>query len=56
MAGDEPKQVYLKHVIPVYVLYATAIARQDGRTFFFDDLYGHDATLDDLLRRGYPYP
>jgi murein L,D-transpeptidase YcbB/YkuD len=56
MAGDEPKQVYLKHVIPVYVLYATAIARQDGRTFFYDDLYGHDATLDDLLRRGYPYP
>ena len=56
MAGEAPKQVYLKHAIPVFVLYATAIASQDGRTFFYEDLYGHDATLDALLRRGYPYP
>ena len=56
MAADEPKQVYLKRPVPVYILYATAIARQDGRTYFYADLYGHDATLDALLRRGYPYP
>ncbi|MEP7028447.1 MAG: L,D-transpeptidase family protein [Candidatus Eisenbacteria bacterium] len=55
-AGAEPKQVYLKRPIPTYLIYATAVARQDGRTYFYDDLYGHDATLDGLLQRGYPYP
>jgi murein L,D-transpeptidase YcbB/YkuD len=56
MAADKPKQVYLEHAVPVYILYATAVARQDGRTFFYEDLYGHDATLGALLARGFPYP
>jgi murein L,D-transpeptidase YcbB/YkuD len=56
MAAESPTQVNLVKPVPVYVLYGTAIARQDGRTYFFRDLYGHDATLDALLREGYPYP
>jgi len=23
---------------------------------FFDDLYGHDAALEKVLAKGYPYP
>ncbi len=55
MAAAEPKQVYLKHAIPTYLMYATAVAREDGRTFFYEDLYGHDAALEVILQRGYPY-
>ncbi|HEV2690354.1 MAG TPA: hypothetical protein VGV35_17480 [Bryobacteraceae bacterium] len=28
---------------------------QNGEISFFDDIYGHDAALAQLLDRGYPY-
>ena len=30
-------------------MYATAIAVEDGRVLFFDDIYGHDAKLVQAL-------
>jgi murein L,D-transpeptidase YcbB/YkuD len=33
-------QVKLAKTIPVLVLYDTAIAEEDGRVFFFKDIYG----------------
>jgi hypothetical protein len=30
-------------------------ARADGSVSFYEDLYGHDATLDRTLARGYPF-
>jgi len=41
--------------IPVFVIYTTIIARADGQTLFYDDLYGHDRVLAAQLARGYPY-
>jgi murein L,D-transpeptidase YcbB/YkuD len=40
----------------VYIVYGTVIAREDGRVFFYPDLYGYDLELERLLARGYPYP
>ncbi len=51
-----PTTVRLRHRIPVVITYATAVARQNGDVFFYQDIYGHDRTLDRLLRAGYPYP
>jgi L,D-transpeptidase YcbB len=50
-----PLQVNLTRSVPVHVVYATAVAREDGTMHFFDDIYGHDRTLATLLAKGYPY-
>jgi murein L,D-transpeptidase YcbB/YkuD len=43
MNGDEPLREDLAEPVRVYVVYGTAIARQDGSVLFLDDLYGIDA-------------
>ncbi len=42
--------------IPVLIFYATAVVTETGEARFFDDLYGYDAALEQVLARGYPYP
>lgn len=42
MQADTPQQVDLKEPIRVYIVYGTAIAREDGSVLFLDDLYGLD--------------
>ena len=56
MNGDKTEQVNLTHPIPVLILYATVIVSEDGIVHFYDDIYGHDATLEQALGHGYPYP
>ena len=56
MNGNASQQVNLAHPIPVLILYATVIVLQDGVVHFYDDIYGHDASLDKVLAKGYPYP
>jgi hypothetical protein len=29
---------------------------EDGEVFFFDDIYGHDRSLNAVLAKGPPYP
>lgn len=41
----------LRDPLPVVITYGTAIVREDGRTFFFRDIYNHDKLLDDALRK-----
>ena len=55
MGGRTPRQVNLDRPVPVHIVYATAVAREDGRVFFYDDIYGHDRRLARLLAAGYPY-
>ena len=55
MAAEEPTTVRFRQRIPVHITYATAVARQNGDVFFYPDIYGHDRTLEALLRKGYPY-
>lgn len=56
MQRGSPLQVPLTVPVPVHVVYATAIAREDGSVAFHDDIYGHDRRLRSLLKGGYPYP
>ncbi len=56
MHRTAPLQVPLTSPVPVHVVYATAVARDDGSVTFHDDIYGHDRRLRDLLKGGYPYP
>lgn len=54
--GPASQQVNLAHPIPVLILYATVIVSEDGVVHFYDDIYGHDAALEKVLEKGYPYP
>jgi murein L,D-transpeptidase YcbB/YkuD len=50
------KTVSLKTQLPVVIFYLTATADEDGTTHFFDDIYGYDKQLEDILNKGMPYP
>jgi murein L,D-transpeptidase YcbB/YkuD len=56
MNGTANNQVNLARPIPVLILYATVIVSEDGVVYFYDDIYGHDADLEKVLAKGYPYP
>lgn len=49
-------EVILKNPIPILIVYTTVVALEDGQILFFDDIYGHDKTLENALAAGYPYP
>lgn len=42
--------------VPVFIVYGTALAYDNGDVHFTDDIYGHDAKLAAALAKGYPYP
>ncbi len=54
--GKDNTQVNLVKPIPVLILYGTAIVDDQGEVHFFEDIYGHDAALQRVLAKGYPYP
>jgi murein L,D-transpeptidase YcbB/YkuD len=56
MNGDTTVQVNLAKPVPVLILYSTAVVEPGGEVRFFDDIYGHDASLIKVLAHGYPYP
>ena len=51
MLGDRTLTVALPVRLPVLVLYATALVREDGTVQFFEDVYGADADLQRALDR-----
>jgi murein L,D-transpeptidase YcbB/YkuD len=50
MKSGDNQRVNLAKPIRVYILYASAVANEDGTVFFFDDIYGHDHELETLLQ------
>jgi murein L,D-transpeptidase YcbB/YkuD len=54
--GDDNATVRLNQQVPVFIVYATALAYENGEVHFYDDIYGHDAKLAQALAKGYPYP
>ncbi len=55
MNGDSTFHVNLLKPVPVLIVYGTAVIMEDGEVRFFDDIYGNDAALEEILNRGYPY-
>ncbi len=56
MESGKATTVKLNADIQVFVLYTTVVVHQDGKIFFYDDIYGHDKKLASALAGGYPYP
>jgi L,D-transpeptidase YcbB len=50
------RTVGLKAPIPIVIFYVTAEVEDDGEVHFFDDIYGYDADLQQVLAKGPPYP
>jgi murein L,D-transpeptidase YcbB/YkuD len=55
-SGPDNHQINLKTPLPIVIFYLTAIAAEDGHTHFFEDLYGYDQQLQQVLSQGPPYP
>ena len=54
--GKNSRRVNLTRPLPVVIYYVTAVAFPDGLVGFFDDIYRHDAGLEEARAKGYPYP
>jgi murein L,D-transpeptidase YcbB/YkuD len=54
MGSGQEKHVALSHGIPVYIVYATVWAHDDGTVQFGVDVYGHDARQGGMVRRARP--
>jgi len=54
--GSDDVTVNLVKPVPVFIVYGTALAYENGEVHFSDDIYGHDARLAAALAKGYPYP
>jgi L,D-transpeptidase YcbB len=56
LSGKDDVTVSLVKRVPVFIVYGTALAYENGAVHFSDDIYGHDAELAAALAKGYPYP
>ncbi|WP_165876774.1 L,D-transpeptidase family protein [Acidipila rosea] len=54
-SGPDNRQVDLTKPVPVLIVYLTAVVEQNGEVHFFDDIYGHDRSLNAVLAKGRPY-
>ncbi|HTH52880.1 MAG TPA: L,D-transpeptidase family protein [Edaphobacter sp.] len=55
-SGPDNHQVNLKTPLPIVIFYVTAEVEEDGDVHFFDDIYGYDQHLQEVLAKGPPYP
>ena len=46
----------MSHPIPVAIFYETARVGDDGKVYFYNDIYGYDKEMEDVLSKGDPYP
>jgi murein L,D-transpeptidase YcbB/YkuD len=54
-SGKDDVTVNLSKRVPVFIVYGTALAYENGEVHFSDDIYGHDARLAAALAKGYSY-
>jgi murein L,D-transpeptidase YcbB/YkuD len=54
--GPDNQTVMLTNPVPILIVYGTAVVREDGDIYFYKDIYGYDAKLEEALAKGYPYP
>lgn len=54
--GHDNQRVDLSKPLAVVIFYTTVSTWQHGHIYFYRDIYGYDADLQQALARGYPYP
>ncbi len=55
-SGPDNRTVSLKTPLPIVIFYLTARVGEDDKTYFFDDIYGYDASMQKVFAKGPPYP
>jgi murein L,D-transpeptidase YcbB/YkuD len=50
---EKEQQVDLTRIVPVLILYASAVAEEDGWVYFLEDIYGHGKSLVSLEAQAY---
>ncbi len=55
MSQTTPQRLNLTTAVPVHIVYATVVAREDGTVLFYDDIYALDRSLRERLTKGFPY-
>ena len=55
-SGPNNTTISLARKVPVFIVYGTALAYENGEVHFYNDIYGHDSKLAAALAKGYPYP
>jgi L,D-transpeptidase YcbB len=55
-SGPDNQQINLSVPVPVVIAYFTAVVEEDGEVYFYNDIYGHDKSLEAVLAKGPPYP
>jgi L,D-transpeptidase YcbB len=55
-SGPDNHTVALKKPIAIVIFYVTGYVEDDNQTHFFDDIYGYDTQLQQVLAKGMPYP
>ncbi|MDE3135275.1 MAG: L,D-transpeptidase family protein [Acidobacteriota bacterium] len=56
MNGDKTFREELRKPVPVLIVYGTAVVADNGRVYFFSDVYRLDADLEKELAQRRPYP
>jgi L,D-transpeptidase YcbB len=51
--AQKEQQVNLTNQIPVFLVYGTAIVKENDEVFFFDDIYGYDKALKKAFDTAY---
>ena len=51
--AEKQQQVNLPSPIPVLIVYGTAVTKEDGKTYFFEDIYGYDKVLEKRFTQAY---
>jgi murein L,D-transpeptidase YcbB/YkuD len=54
-SGPNNQRVNLTSPVPVVIVYMTAIVEENGEIYFFDDIYGHDRSMNAALATGQQY-
>ncbi|MCK9507079.1 MAG: L,D-transpeptidase family protein [Pigmentiphaga sp.] len=54
MSGGKSRTLRLDEHIPVLIAYSTAVVKDDGKVYFFPDIYQQDARLEQALRNARP--
>lgn len=52
LASGQRQVVVLREPVPVYLVYLTAWAEEDGQVHFLEDIYGQDRQLQNLMADG----